>query len=144
MVATVTEVLFVLLSGRRSAARGKDSSRQSRSESKQQESRLVETEAPQNSSRFVSGVFLKILPRTRIQEVHQARVAGLVKIVDDFANQQMNIQLPAKLAQFAARFAIQDRFADTHGAPKARDNTAYSSDFHMTGRISHQIDVAAG
>jgi uncharacterized protein (UPF0303 family) len=103
---------------------------------------LVKAEAPKDSAWFVAGIFFKILPGTGIQEIHQARVTRLVKIVDDLANQKMNIQLSAKVAQFSSGLAIQNSFADAQGAAKARDYAAHGGDFHVAGGIAYQIYVA--
>ena len=53
----------------------------------------MKTKAPEDSTRFVASVFFKILSGAGIQEIHKARITGLVKVVNDSANQQMNIQL---------------------------------------------------
>lgn len=121
---------------------GESSPSEHGSESKQQEPRLVKAEAPKNSAWFVSGMFFKILPGTGIQEIHQPRVASLVEIMDNLTNQQMNVQLSTKVAQFATGLAIQDSFADAQGTSKTGDYATNSGNFHVAGGIAHQIYVA--
>ena len=106
-------------------------------ESKQQKPRLVKTKAPEDSTRFVASVFFKILSGAGVQEIHKARVTGLVEIVDDFANQEVNIQLSPKVAQFAAGLAIQNSFANPHSAAKTCYDAAHRCNFHVARRVAH-------
>ena len=122
---------------------GKSSASQHRSESKQQEPRLVKTETPNDSGRLVARVFFKILPGSVIQEVHQPGVPSLVKIVDHSANQQVHIQLSPKLAQFPAGLAIQNGFANPHCASKTGYDAANRCNFHVAGRVAYEIYLAA-
>ena len=122
---------------------GKSSASQHRSESKQQEPRLVKTETPNDSGRLVARVFFKILSASVIQEIHQPRVPRLVKVVDHSANQQVNIQLSPKVAQFPAGLAIQNGFANPHGASKTGYDAANRCNFHVAGRVAYEIYLAA-
>jgi hypothetical protein len=122
---------------------GKSSTSQHRSESKQQEPRLVKAETPNDSGRLVASVFFKIVPGSIIQEIHQPRVARLVKIVDHSANQKMNIQLSPKVAQFPAGLAIQNGFANPRCASKTGYDAANRCNFHVAGGVAYEIYLAA-
>lgn len=89
-------------------------------------------------------MFFEILPGSSIQQIHQSRVARLVETVDSFANEQVNIQLSAQVAQFSSRLAVHNRFADAQGSAKTGDNPSDGRNFDVACGVAHQIDLSAG
>jgi len=69
---------------------------------------------------------------------------GLSEIVDDLANQQMQIQLAPQGTQSAAWPAIQNGFRNTTRPPKTGYDTAHCGDLDVPCRISHQVHITAG
>jgi len=88
-------------------------------------------------------MFFEILPGSSVQQIHQPRVARLVETVDSFANEQMNIQLSAQVAQFSPRLAVHNRFADAQGSTKTGDNPSDGRNFDVACGVAHQIYFAA-
>ena len=73
----------------------------------------MEAEAPKNSAGLIARVRFEILVGAGIQEINQARVMSLSEMVQDFANQQMHIQLAPQGAQSAPGAPIQNGFRHT-------------------------------
>ena len=104
----------------------------------------MKAETPKHSTWLVSSVLLKILSGARIQEIHKVRVTRLIEIVHDFANQQVKIELSAKVAQFWPGFAAQNSFSDAQRTSKPSYNATYGGNFHVAGSIAHQVYLATG
>jgi hypothetical protein len=69
----------------------KTSTAQEGAEPKQQKARLVQAEEPKHSSGIIPRVCFEILTGAGIQKIHKARVVSLSEIVENLANQQMQI-----------------------------------------------------
>src|SRR6202041_2666127 len=113
--------------------------RQQPAQPQQNQSRLTQTNAPQNFPHLVARIFAQRLLRWIIQQIHQLAVIILLKFVQRPPQQKMQIQFAPQFPQRATRPAIQNRLRHAQSPAKSRNDPAYGSHLHLRRRISHQI-----
>ena len=59
----------------------------------QQQARFMQAEAEQHLGRFVPGTCLKVPAYSRIDQINELTIIGLLVIVNDFANQKVDVKL---------------------------------------------------
>jgi hypothetical protein len=111
-------------------------------EAHQQQTRLALANVPQNAHGVVARILSQGTPGRVIQQVDQADIVRLLKMVQRFAQQQMGIQLTAEREQFRTLFLIQDGFCHTQRAAKTGDDAADGGDLHLSGSVANEVNLS--
>ena len=79
---------------------------QQSAETQQNQARLAQTHAPENFPGLIAGIFGERLLGRIVEQIHEAAVIRLLKIVERAAKQKVQIQFAAQCFQFMACAAI--------------------------------------
>jgi hypothetical protein len=97
---------------------------------------------PEQFGCFISGVETESPTRRCVQEIHDRAVVALIELVQEAANQEVEIQLPPESAKVAAGSSSAYAFRYAQSTAEPRDNTANRGHLHLSGCVADQIYMA--
>src|SRR5579859_541711 len=117
-------------------------SHQQPAQSEEHKSRLPAHDIPQQPCGFIAIYFPERFTCRGIQEIHQPRIVGLLKVVQRAPNQPVRAQLPSQRGQLFVPALTQDSLSDSERAPQSCDDAADRRDLHLRCRVAHHVHLA--
>src|SRR5579859_2687686 len=111
---------------------------QNAAEAHQDQSRLADTNAPENLQCFVAGILAEGTLGGRVERIDEPAVIILREVVHRATNQKMHIQLTPQFAQLAAGAATQNRFGDSGCSAQPCDDASHGAYFDLISGVANE------